>query len=176
MTTKDQRPTTSLVLRFQRVVSYDAEAGDADVSDGDPAFELVVVGAVQQVGEADGGQRCGSFQAGECRGVIDDVVGDQNFFASAGQEVAGGSVVEAAEDGDAGEQQNVGAVPEGVRRVLGRGVGKRSGRGNWVGLRAARIAELAPDWAAQEATLSRTARRTDSAASQALSWDIACRL
>lgn len=91
------------MLRFQRVVSYDAEAGDADVADGEPAFELMVPGAMQEVREAHGSERSGRFQAGECSGVVDDIVGDKNFFAAAGQEVSGGSVVEAAEDGDAGE-------------------------------------------------------------------------
>ena len=113
----------ALVLRFQRIVPYHSEASDPDVDDRDPAFELVVVGAVHPVGEADGSERRRRLQAGKCRGVIDDVVRDQNFFAAARQKIAGGSIVQAAEDSDAGEQQNVGTVPEGVRRVLGGSIG-----------------------------------------------------
>jgi hypothetical protein len=60
--------------------------------------------------------------------VVNDIVGDQNFFAAASQKVAGGGVVESAEDRDAREQENVGPVPESVGRDL-----RRSGRSGGCG-------------------------------------------
>jgi len=120
--------SSDLVLRFQRIVPHHPEAGDTDVDNRDPAFDLVVMGAMHPVGEADGSERPGRLQAGKCRGVVDDVVRDQNFVPAAREKIAGRSIIQAAENSDSGEQKNVRAVPEGVRRVRGWSIGDRGGR------------------------------------------------
>ena len=79
-----------------------------------PALDLMVAGPVHPVGKAY--RRCGSggLQAGESGGIVDHVIGNQNFFSSTGLEVARGGVIETAKDADASEEQNVGPVPESV--------------------------------------------------------------
>ena len=100
------------MLRFQRVVSCNSEAGDTDMADGDPAFDLVVAKTVHPVGKTYRRDGSSSFQAGKSSGVIDYVVGNQNFISSARLEITGGSVIQASEDTDTGEQKDVRPVPE----------------------------------------------------------------
>ena len=61
---------------LQRVVSNDAEAGNADMDDGDPAFDLMVAKAVHPVGKTNGCQGSSRFQAGKSGRVIDYVIGN----------------------------------------------------------------------------------------------------
>lgn len=61
---------------LQRVVSSDAETGNPDMDDGDPAFDLVVAKAMHPVGKTNGRQGSSSFQAGKSGRVIDYVIGN----------------------------------------------------------------------------------------------------
>jgi len=64
----------------------------------------VMACSMHPVGKTDGssGSRC--FEAGESGGIIDHIVGNQNFLPATRLEVARGGVIEAAEDANAGEQ------------------------------------------------------------------------
>jgi len=104
------------VLGLQGIVPGYAEPGDSDVDDRNPAFDPVVADPVHPVGKADGGRGPRSFQAGKSRGIVHDVVRNQNLFPPARLEIARGGVVEAAEDADPGEQQHIGPIPEGMGR------------------------------------------------------------
>lgn len=97
---------------FKGVISCSTEAGDADVSNGEPAFEPVVSTAVQQIRDADGCGCTRGFQADKSCGVIDHVIGNENFFAPPGLHVAGSGIVERAKNHTPRKEQNVGPVPE----------------------------------------------------------------
>ena len=100
------------MLGLQGVVPHHAEAGHGDGADGEPAFQLVMAGAVKDVGNANGRRGPSHLEAGKPRGIVNHVVREQDFLPSSGLEVAGGSIVEAAESADAGEKQHIGAVPK----------------------------------------------------------------
>ena len=104
------------VSRFERVISNHTEASYADMCDGNPTLEFVVPDAMHPVGESDRGNSTGGFQSGESSRVVDDIVGKQNLLSSPSLEVASRGVIEPAEYGDSGEQHDVGAVPETMRR------------------------------------------------------------
>ena len=122
------------MLGFERVIPRHSESGNADVPNREPALELVMPGAVEEIAQAHRGHRPGGFKTRESSRIVDHVVRQKDLFASAGLHIAGGSVIEAAEDGDAGEEQDVFAVPETVRRRRVwrrrlRGGGKNGGEG-----------------------------------------------
>ena len=87
----------------------------------------MVTRTVHPVGEADRRRGPSRFQAGESGGIVDHIVGNQNLLPPAGLEIASGGVVETAKDADAGEEQDVRAVPEGVWCWRWK-IGLRSGR------------------------------------------------
>ncbi len=107
---------------LQGIVPGNPETRDTDVDDRDPTLNLVVSNAVHPVGKTDGRDSSRYFQAGKSGGVVDYVVGNQDFFSAASLEVARGGVVKGTEDSDAGEQQDIGSVPKSVgrERRLGR--------------------------------------------------------
>ncbi len=125
---REGRPSGRCMLRLQRVVSGDPEAGNSDMHDRNPALDLVMSNAMHPVGKADRCSSSGYFEGSEPGGIVDYVIRNQNFFPSASLKVPGGGVVEATKDPDAGEKQNVGPVPEGMGRQgrLGRGTGRRN--------------------------------------------------
>lgn len=108
--------TFLVVFRFQGVIPNIPERRHADVGDGNPAFDLVVIGPMHPVGQPHGRRGGRSLQAGESGGVIHHVIGKQDFFAPARHEIPRGRVVKPAKDGDPGKQQNIRAIPEAMNR------------------------------------------------------------
>src|SRR6266481_1230025 len=107
------------------------------------------------VGETDRRSRSRYFQAGKSGGIVDHIVGDQDFLPPTSLKIAGGRVIEAAKDAYTGEQQGIGPVPEGVgRRNLGRrrGSGDRSLGGHLACLPRWRGLLCCGSWGEQEAT------------------------
>ena len=140
---REGRPSGRCMLRLQRVVSGDPEAGNPDMHDRNPALDLVMSNAMHPVGKADGRSSSGYFEGSKPCRVVDHVVRNQNFFPSASLKVPGGGVVEAAKDPDAGKKQNSGPVPEGMGRLgrLGRGTGS-CGTGRRAGCFGRRLTRL----------------------------------
>lgn len=127
------------MLGLQRVIAGYAESRHSNVDNRYPAFDLMMPSPVHPVGKADRGDRPGGFEAGESRRIVHHIVGNQDFLASASLKISGGGVVKAAEDSDAGEQQDVGPIPKGVWRKwlhrrglrLSRMSGWNRGCGRW---------------------------------------------
>jgi len=103
------------MLGFKGVIADVSERRHRHVANGEPALHLVMAGTVKNVRNPDRGQGRSRLHRGESRGIVDHVIGQQDFRSSPGLEVAGRGIVEAAENGNTGEKQNVGAVPEGMR-------------------------------------------------------------
>jgi len=85
------------MLRLQSIVASGAEPGNADVSDGNPALQFVMTGAMHPIGKPDG---CGAgrgFYTGEACRVVDHIIWQQYLLTTAGLHVAGGCVIETTE-------------------------------------------------------------------------------
>jgi len=126
------------MLRLQRIITGYAESRNSNVDNRYPAFDLVMSSPVHPVGKSDRGDRSSGFQTGKSRRIVHHVVGNQDFFAPASLEISGGSIVQTAKNGDAGEQQDVSPVPKsmgwkwldrrGLRLSRWRGRERRCGR------------------------------------------------
>ena len=77
-----------------------------------PAFQAMVMGAVKEVGDADGCNGGGSFDGGESAVIVDNVVGEQSFIAAAAAKIQSGEVIESARSADGGEEKIVLAIPK----------------------------------------------------------------
>lgn len=77
-----------------------------------PAFKLVVVVAMKNVGNADGEAGGARFDGREGGVVIDQIVGQQDFLPSAAAEIQGGEIVERTGSAYSGEKPIVFFVPE----------------------------------------------------------------
>ena len=100
---------------LQAIIADAAEGGDADVEVGNPTFEFVMIAAMEKITNADGSERACGFDGDEGGLVVHDVVGEEDFFATAAAHVAGGVEIERARSSHAGEEPGVLLVPEAVR-------------------------------------------------------------
>jgi len=83
-----------MVFRFQRIIPRHAEPRHTDMSNRHPPLQLVVPGAMKNIRNPNGSSGRSSFQTGKSRGIICDVVRNQDFSPSTRLKVAGRSVVE----------------------------------------------------------------------------------
>jgi hypothetical protein len=91
----------------------DGPAGcEAYMYDRRPAFELVMVVVMKNIRNADGEAGAARFDGSEGGVVIDQIVGQQGFLASAAAEIQGGEIVERAGSAYAREKPIVFLVPE----------------------------------------------------------------
>ena len=97
---------------LQTIISHGAGSSQAGVHDRGPAFQAMVMGAVKEVGDADGCNGGGSFEGGESAVIVDNVVGEQRFIAAATAKIQSGEVIKSAGSPDGGEEQTVFAIPE----------------------------------------------------------------
>ena len=102
---------------FQAIISHGAGSSEAGVHDRGPAFQAMVMGAVKEVGDADGCNGGGGFDGGESGVIVDNIVGEQRFIAAAAAKVQSGEVIESAGSADGGEEQIVFAI---AKRMLKR--------------------------------------------------------
>src|SRR5262249_43083833 len=120
--------------RFQTVVSNRSSGSDAGVHDGSPALQPMVMVAVKKIGNAYGRTGPGSFDRQKGGVVVNDLVIQQGFVASATPEIECGEVVERTSDPDRGEEPVIPAIPEAMFVVrcdwLGWAGMVRSGRWN----------------------------------------------
>ena len=112
---------------LQAVIARGAARGKTNVNDRGPALEFVMMVAMEQVGYADGSSGASGFDCGECRVIVDDLIGEENFLAAAVAHVERGKIIERARNGHACEKQIVGFVPKAMV-VLGVAIGQRSAR------------------------------------------------
>ena len=110
---------------LQTVISHGSGSSQAGVDDGRPTFQAMVMVAMKNIREANGGNGGGGFDGGESGVVVDNVVGEQRLIAAAAAKVQCGEVVESAGSADGHKQQIVFSVPERMlkRRPLGLVVG-----------------------------------------------------
>ncbi|SRR6266478_2239781 len=101
---------------LQAIISHGSGSSKAGVDDRSPAFQAMVMGAVKEVGDANGGNRGSGFDGSESGVVVDNVVGEQRFIAAAAAEVESGEVIESAGSADSGKEKIVFTVPESVLR------------------------------------------------------------
>lgn len=111
---------------FEAIVTDGAGGRDARVDDGGPALELVMAVAMEKIGSADGDAGACDFDGGECRMIVHDVVGEENFLAAAAAHIERGRIIEGARSGDSGEEQIIRSIPKAMRAGLRR-VGFRGG-------------------------------------------------
>ena len=116
---------------FQAIISHAAGSSEAGVHDRGPALQTMVVGAVKEVGDADGSNGGGSFDGGESGVIVDNVVGEQRFIAAAAAKIQRREVIESARGADGGEEKIVFAIP---KRML-----KRWRSGLVIGVSGARL-------------------------------------
>src|SRR5690349_1897695 len=93
----------AVMARLQAVVPTIAKSCDRQMRNGEPAFQLVMSGMVQPVGQSDRNACGGCLQGGETGGIIHHLVGQQNLFPPPSLKVSGGSIVKASKRCDAGE-------------------------------------------------------------------------
>lgn len=96
----------------EAVVAHCAGRGKADVDDGGPALELVMMIAVKEIGSADGRSNRSSFDADEGSVIVHHIVGEKNLLATAAAHVERGEVVEGPRGGEGGEKSGVLFVPK----------------------------------------------------------------
>ncbi len=72
----------------------------------------MMMGAVKEIGHADGGYGGGGFDRGESGVIVHNVVGEQRFIAAAAAKIQSGEVIESAGSANRGEEQIVFAIPE----------------------------------------------------------------
>jgi hypothetical protein len=117
------------VRGFQRVVANRAACRHPGMNRGGPALQSVMPGAMEDVGNADGGRRSRRFDSRKQRMVIHDGVGQKNFIDTTAAQIECRSIVKRAPRSDAREQPIVLAIPKtmlaahkrfGGRRSLGR--------------------------------------------------------
>lgn len=99
---------------LEAIIADGAAGGETDVNVGSPAFQFVMVVAMEEIRSTDGSSRGGSFDGGEPGMIIDDVVRKKNFLASAAAHVERGKIVEGPRGGDGGEEPVVLLVPKKV--------------------------------------------------------------
>ena len=97
---------------WQTIISHRTGSSEAGVHDRGPAFQAMVMGAVKEVGDADGGSGGGSFDGGESGVIVDNVVGQQRLIAAAAAKIQSGEVIESAGSADGGKEQIVFAIPK----------------------------------------------------------------
>jgi len=59
---------------LKAIISYRAGSRQAGVDDGGPAFEPVVMGAMEKIGNSQRESRCTGFNRSERRVIVDDIV------------------------------------------------------------------------------------------------------
>jgi len=72
----------------------------------------MMMGAMKEIGHADGGYGGCGFDRGKSGVIVHNVVGEQRFIAAATAKIQGGEVVESAGSANGGEEQTVFAIPE----------------------------------------------------------------
>jgi len=72
----------------------------------------MMMGAVKEIGHADGGYGSCGFDRGESGVIVHNVVGEQRFIAAATTKIQSGEVIESAGSANGGEEQIVFAIPE----------------------------------------------------------------
>jgi len=101
----------------QTIISHRSGCSQAGVDDRRPTFQAMVMVAMKNIREANGGNGCGGFYGSESGVVVHNVVGEQRFIAAATAKIQSGEVIESAGGGNGGEEQVVFAIPE---RILER--------------------------------------------------------
>jgi len=71
------------VFRLQAIISNRAKRSDTYMSNRKPSFHFVMTGAMENIGNPDRCGRASCFQRGESSVVIDDIVREKYFAASA---------------------------------------------------------------------------------------------
>ena len=97
---------------LQTVISHGSGSSQAGVDDGRPTFQAMVMVAMKNVREANGGSGGGGFDGGESGVVVDNVVGEQRLIAAAAAKVQCGEVVKSAGSADGRKEQIVFSIPE----------------------------------------------------------------
>ena len=97
---------------LQTIISHGSGSSQAGVDDGRPAFQAMVMVAMKNIREANGGHAGGGFDGSESGVVVDNVVGEQRLIAAAAAKVQCGEVVESAGSADGRKEQIVFSIPE----------------------------------------------------------------
>ncbi len=97
---------------LQTIISHGSGSSQAGVDDGRPAFQAMVMVAMKNIREANGGHAGGGFDGSESGVVVDDIVGEQRLIAAAAAKVQCGEVVESAGSADGRKEQIVLSIPE----------------------------------------------------------------
>jgi len=61
---------------LQAIISHGSGSRKAGVDDGGPALQAMMMGAVEEVGDANGGNGGSGFDGGESGMIVDNVVGE----------------------------------------------------------------------------------------------------
>ena len=113
---------------LERVVAHIAKGSHADVANRQPALQRMMASAMQQVRDANRGHGCRRFQAGESCRIVDHVVREENLLSPTSLEVTSGGVVHAPGHSNSGKEQQICAIPEGMRRLGWRRICRKSVR------------------------------------------------
>src|SRR5579864_1123464 len=99
---------------LQRVVANRAARRDSEMNRGSPAFQAMMAGAMEQVGDADRGSRRRHLDPSKQRMVIHNGVRQEDFIDAAPPEIERRSVIQGAPRANAREQPIVLAIPKTV--------------------------------------------------------------
>src|SRR5579864_2009884 len=99
---------------LQRVVANRAARRDSEMNRGSPAFQAMMAGAMEQVGDADRGSRRRHLDPSKQRMVIHNGVRQEDFIDAAPPEIKRRSVIQGAPRANAREQPIVLAIPKTV--------------------------------------------------------------
>src|SRR5258708_37499486 len=97
---------------LQTIVSHGSGSSQAGVDDGGQAFQAMVMVAMKNIRQANGGNGGGGFDGSESGVVVDNVVGEQRLIAPAAAKVQCGEVVESAGSADGRKEQIIFSIPE----------------------------------------------------------------
>ena len=98
--------------RFQTIVSNGAGSRGGDVNNGSPSFQLVVAGSMKDISRADGNSRTRRLDRRKCRVIIHRFVGQKDLLPPAPPHVQRRKVVQRSGSACAGEQPQIGPIPE----------------------------------------------------------------